>query len=191
MSPFWQAILVQLFGAKLTANKQKLQFLRIFLMYIKIITSMMNEWLFKGSVTNRFCPREQKRHMDVLLETPPPPWKRHALFSCTYNQSYGSFSIISTNLALFRPFFGRGFPREFPSQSYGKLKGFRGILETSAEERGIRKSGNWKIFTSADISVYQYGKNVLYFFYNIAQRTLTEEWRAIFRVGVELYQYGS
>ena len=34
-------------------------------------------------------------------------------------------------------------------------------------------------------------KNVLYFFYNIAQRTLTEEWREIFRVDIELYQHGS
>ena len=42
-----------------------------------------------------------------------------------------------------------------------------------------------------DITVYQYGKNVLYFFYNIAQRTLTEEWREIFRVDIELYQHGS
>ena len=40
------------------------------------------------------------------------------------------------------------------------------------------------IFTSVDITVYQYGKNVLYFFYNIAQRTLTEEWREIFRVDI-------
>ena len=61
----------------------------------------------------------------------------------------------------------------------------------------INTSGNWKneklcgnttpagrsvftqfrvfpIFTSVDITVYQYGKNVLYFFYNIAQRTLTD-----------------
>ena len=44
------------------------------------------------------------------------------------------------------------------------------------------------IFTSVDITVYQYGKNVLYFFYNTAQRTLTEEWREIFRVDIELYQ---
>ena len=78
----------------------------------------------------------------------------------------------------------------------------------------INKSGNWKneklcgnttpagrsvftqfrvfpIFTSVDITVYQYGKNVLYFFYNIAQRTLTEEWREIFRVDIELYQHSS
>ena len=34
-------------------------------------------------------------------------------------------------------------------------------------------------------------KNVLYFFYNIAQKTLTEEWREIFRVDKELYQHGS
>ena len=45
------------------------------------------------------------------------------------------------------------------------------------------------IFTSVDITVYQYGKNVLYFFYNIAQRTLTEEWREIFLVYIELYQH--
>ena len=38
------------------------------------------------------------------------------------------------------------------------------------------------VFTSVDITVYQYEKNVLYFFYNIAQRTLTEKWREIFRV---------
>ena len=43
------------------------------------------------------------------------------------------------------------------------------------------------IFMSVDITVYQYGKNVLYFFYNIAQTTLTEEWREIFRVDIELY----
>ena len=78
----------------------------------------------------------------------------------------------------------------------------------------INTSGNWKneklcgnttpagrsvftqfrvfpIFTSVDITVYQYGKNVLYFFHNIAQRTLTEEWREIFRVDIELYQHGS
>ena len=78
----------------------------------------------------------------------------------------------------------------------------------------INMSGNWKneklcrnttpagrsvftqfrafpIFTSVDITVYQYGKNVLYFFYNIAHRTLTEEWREIFRVDIELYQHGS
>ena len=35
------------------------------------------------------------------------------------------------------------------------------------------------IFTSVDITVHQYRKNVLYFFYNIAQRTLTEKWREI------------
>ena len=49
----------------------------------------------------------------------------------------------------------------------------------------------FQIFTSVDITVYQYGKNVLYFFYNIAQRTLTEEWQEIFRVDIELYQHDS
>ena len=43
------------------------------------------------------------------------------------------------------------------------------------------------IFTSFDITVYQYGTNVLCFFYNIAQKTLTEEWREIFGVDIGLY----
>ena len=70
----------------------------------------------------------------------------------------------------------------------------------------INTSGNWKneklcgnftqfrvfpIFTSVDITVYQYGKNVLYFFCNTEQRTSTEVWREIFRVDIELYQHGS
>ena len=45
-------------------------------------------------------------------------------------------------------------------------------------------------FHECCITVYQHGKNVLYFFYNIAQRTLTEEWREIFPVDIELYQHG-
>ena len=49
----------------------------------------------------------------------------------------------------------------------------------------------FRIFMSVDITVYQYGKNVLYFFYKIPQRTLTEEWREIFHVDIELYQHGS
>ena len=76
----------------------------------------------------------------------------------------------------------------------------------------INTSGNWKneklcanttpagrsvftqfrvfpIFTIVDITVYQYGKNVLYFFYNIAQRTSTQERQEIFRVDIELYQH--
>ena len=72
----------------------------------------------------------------------------------------------------------------------------------------INTSGNWKneklcgnftqfrvfpIFTSVDITVQYINteKNVLYFFYNIAQRTLKEVWREIFRVDIELYQHGS
>ena len=47
------------------------------------------------------------------------------------------------------------------------------------------------ISTRVDITVYQHGKNVLYFFYNIEQRTSTKEWREIFRVDIELYQHGS
>ena len=54
-------------------------------------------------------------------------------------------------------------------------------------------SHNFKFFHFSrffiDITVYQYRKNVLYFFYNVAQRTLTEEWREIFCVDIELYQH--
>ena len=45
------------------------------------------------------------------------------------------------------------------------------------------------IFTSVDITVYQYGKNVLYFFYNIAQKQKTGG--KFSRVDIELYQHGS
>ena len=47
------------------------------------------------------------------------------------------------------------------------------------------------IFTSVVITVHQYGKNVLYLFYNIAQRTSAEEWREIFCVNIELNQHDS
>ena len=62
---------------------------------------------------------------------------------------------------------------------------------TPAERSDFTQFRVFPIFTSVDITVYQYGKNVLYFFYNIAQRRLTEEWREIFRVDIELYQHGS
>ena len=57
----------------------------------------------------------------------------------------------------------------------------------------INTSGNWKNekLCGNTTPAYQYGKNVLYFFYNIAQRTLKKEWREIFRVDIELYQHGS
>ena len=47
------------------------------------------------------------------------------------------------------------------------------------------------ISTHVDITVYQYGNNVLCFFYNIAQRTLKKEWWEIFCVDIELHQHGS
>ena len=59
-------------------------------------------------------------------------------------------------------------------------------METRRPQGGVF-SHNFEffpIFTSVDITVYQYGKNVLYFFYNIAQRTLTEKWQEIFRVDI-------
>ena len=62
---------------------------------------------------------------------------------------------------------------------------------TPAGRSVFTQSRVFQIFTSVDIIVYQYGKNVLYFFYNIAQGTLTEKWREISRVDIELYQHGS
>ena len=47
------------------------------------------------------------------------------------------------------------------------------------------------ISTSVDITVYQYGKNVLYLFYNIAQRNIKKEIFRRFRVDIELYQHSS
>ena len=49
------------------------------------------------------------------------------------------------------------------------------------------------ISTSVDITVCQYGKNVLYLFYNIAQRNIEKEIFRRFRVDIEteLYQRGS
>jgi hypothetical protein len=46
------------------------------------------------------------------------------------------------------------------------------------------------ISTSVDITD-QYGKNVLYLFYNIAQRNIKKEIFQRFRVDIELYQHGS
>ena len=68
----------------------------------------------------------------------------------------------------------------------------RNCVETRRPQGGVFTQFQvFPIFTSVDITVYQYGKNVLYFFYNIAQRTLTEKRREIFRVDIELYQHGS
>ena len=46
------------------------------------------------------------------------------------------------------------------------------------------------ISTSVDITIYQYGKNVLYLFYNIAQRNIKTEIFRRFRVDIELYNMG-
>ena len=73
----------------------------------------------------------------------------------------------------------------------------------------INTSGNWEneklcgntivfkqfrvfpISTSVDITIYEYGKNVLYLFYNIAQRNIKKEIFRRVRVDIELYQHGS
>jgi hypothetical protein len=59
---------------------------------------------------------------------------------------------------------------------------------------GRRVFTQFRVFpvsTSVDITVYQYGKNVLYLFYNIAQRNIKREIFRRFRVDIELYQHGS
>ena len=86
--------------------------------------------------------------------------------------------------------------KELPALGFKKYKTFSVLIYSY-----INTSGNWKneklcentppcgrrvstqfrvfpIFTSVDVTVYQYRKNIL-FFYNIAQRTLTEEWRTV------------
>jgi hypothetical protein len=58
----------------------------------------------------------------------------------------------------------------------------------------INTSGNWEneklwvfpISTSVDITIYQYGKNVLYLFYNITQTNIKKEIFRHFRVDIEL-----
>ena len=45
--------------------------------------------------------------------------------------------------------------------------------------------------TGVDITIYQYGKNVLYLFYNIAQRNIKKEIFRRSRVDIELNQHGS
>ena len=62
----------------------------------------------------------------------------------------------------------------------------------------INTSGNWKNeklcgnTTPAGRSVFtQFRVFPIFTSYNIAQRTLTEEWREIFHVDIELYQHSS
>ena len=51
----------------------------------------------------------------------------------------------------------------------------RNCVETRRPQGGV---------FSHNFEFFQFSR-VLYFFYNIAQRTLTEEWREIFRVDIE------
>ena len=63
---------------------------------------------------------------------------------------------------------------------------------TTAEGRSVFTQFRvFPISTSVDITVYQYGKNVLDLFYNIAQRNIKKEIFRRFRVDIELYQHGS
>jgi hypothetical protein len=59
------------------------------------------------------------------------------------------------------------------------------IGTTHANKSHLKKKHNFSI------TVYQYGKNVLYLFYNIAQRNIKKKIFRRFRVDIELYQHGS
>jgi hypothetical protein len=50
---------------------------------------------------------------------------------------------------------------------------------------------NFHETASVDITIYHYGKNVLYLFYNIAQRNIKKSIFRRFCVDIELYQNGS
>ena len=62
---------------------------------------------------------------------------------------------------------------------------------TTPEGRISTQFRVFPISTSVDITIYQYGKNVLYLFCNIAQRNIKKEIFRRFRVDIELYQHGS
>ena len=80
-----------------------------------------------------------------------------------------------------------------------------GYINTSGNWENEKLCGNttpegWSVFTqsrvfpismSVDITVYQYGKNVSYLFYNIAERNIKKEIFRHFRVDIELYQHDS
>ena len=51
-----------------------------------------------------------------------------------------------------------------------KYKTFSVLIYSYINTSGIGKTKNFPISTSDDITVYLYGKNVLYFFYNIAAK---------------------
>jgi hypothetical protein len=85
----------------------------------------------------------------------------------------------------------------------GIIVGGSRYINTSGNWKKEKLCGNgtpegWSVFTqyrvfpmstSVDITVYQYGKNVLYLFYNIAQRNIKKEIFRLFRVDIELYQH--
>ena len=68
-------------------------------------------------------------------------------------------------------------------------------METRRPKGGVfTKFRDFSIFTSVDISVHLYRKNVLYFFYNIAQKIqnyFNDERREIYHVYIELCKHGS
>ena len=154
-------------------------------------------------VTTRSRPHE--RTESRLYRLLPHSQERHKITaSCGFYQPAASCQQVGVILAKLC-----GNTTYIYLSQFKKYKTFSVLIYNY-----INTSGNWKneklcgnttpagrsvftqfrvfpIFTSVDITVYQYGKNVLYFFYNIAQRTLTEVWREIFRVDIELYQHSS
>jgi hypothetical protein len=79
-----------------------------------------------------------------------------------------------------------------PQPSSECLTLHRTYLYTTPERRSVFTQFRvFPISTSVDITVYQYGKNVLYLFYKIAQRNIKREIFQRFRVDIELYKHGS
>ena len=64
----------------------------------------------------------------------------------------------------------------------------------NATPEGLSVFTQFRVFpisTSVDITIYQYGKNVLYLFYNIAQKNIKKDIFRHFRVDIEFYQHDS
>ena len=64
-------------------------------------------------------------------------------------------------------------------------------LVTTNQEQGVRTQLVNNLLTDLLHATCLQACNNLCVFTRVAQRTLTEEWREIFRVDIELYQHGS
>jgi hypothetical protein len=78
-------------------------------------------------------------------------------------------------------------------QMFNKYKTFSVLIYSYINTRVFSHNFEFSQFPQVliDITIYQYGKNVLYLFYNIAQRNIKKEIFQRFRVDIKLYQHGS